>query len=403
MTHLQQAEAWLAAFDAALQKRDAAAAAALFGDEAYWRDIVAFTWNIRTFESHAQIAAVLTATLAAAAPAHWRIESASAAPGDLVEAWLRFETAAGRGRAIVRLKDGKAFTLLTALEELKGFEERKGRTRPVGLQHGLYGRMPVWSETRAAEQAALGHTEQPYCVIVGGGQGGIALGARLKQLGVPTIILETNARAGDSWRKRYRSLVLHDPVWYDHLPYIPFPDNWPVFTPKDKLGDWLEMYVRVMELDYWAHAESPRAPRMTKLPRHGASKSSATGGGSKLRPQQLVFATGAYGPPNEPDLAGRLGVLRRNPAFEPAIRPAATTRARAASSSARKFLAHDVAADLWDFGAEVTMLQRSPTCVVKSETLHGNRPSARSIPKRRSKTASRPRRPISSSPRLPSR
>jgi putative flavoprotein involved in K+ transport len=40
-------------------------------------------------------------------------------------------------------------------------------------------------------------------------------------------------------------------VWYDHLPYLPFPDHWPVFSPKDKIGDWLEMYARVMELNYW--------------------------------------------------------------------------------------------------------------------------------------------------------
>ncbi len=88
-------------------------------------------------------------------------------------------------------------------------------------------------------------------MIIGGGQGGIALGARLRQLGVPTIIVEKNARPGDSWRNRYRTLVLHDPVWYDHLPYIPFPEHWPVFTPKDKMGDWLEMYAKVMELNYW--------------------------------------------------------------------------------------------------------------------------------------------------------
>ena len=88
-------------------------------------------------------------------------------------------------------------------------------------------------------------------MIVGGGQGGIALGARLRQLDVPTIIVERNERPGDSWRKRYKSLCLHDPVWYDHLPYIKFPENWPVFSPKDKIGDWLEMYTKVMELNYW--------------------------------------------------------------------------------------------------------------------------------------------------------
>ena len=55
----------------------------------------------------------------------------------------------------------------------------------------------------------------------GGGQGGIALAARLKRLEVPTIIIEKNERAGDSWRKRYKSLCLHDEIWQNHLPYLP--------------------------------------------------------------------------------------------------------------------------------------------------------------------------------------
>ncbi len=135
-----EAAAWLEHFDAALRRRDAAGAAALFGAEAYWRDIVAFTWNIKTLESGAAIEAMLSATLAAVAPSGWRVESASRASGGLTEAWLRFETAAGRGRAIVRLKEGRAFTLLTTLEELKGFEERQGRTRPLGAEHGVFGR-----------------------------------------------------------------------------------------------------------------------------------------------------------------------------------------------------------------------------------------------------------------------
>ena len=101
----------------------------------------------------------------------------------------------------------------------------------------------------------MGLTRQPYCLIIGGGQGGIILGARLKQLEVPTIIIEKNARPGDSWRNRYKSLCLHDPVWYDHLPYLPFPEHWPIFSPKDKIGDWLEMYTNVMELNYWHSTE----------------------------------------------------------------------------------------------------------------------------------------------------
>ena len=112
-------------------------------------------------------------------------------------------------------------------------------------------------------------------LIIGGGQGGIALGARLRQLGVPTIIVEKNERAGDSWRNRYKSLCLHDPVWYDHLPYIDFPKNWPVFSPKDKIGDWLEMYTKVMELNYWTgdHGQERELGRAPK--RNGTSSSSA--------------------------------------------------------------------------------------------------------------------------------
>jgi cation diffusion facilitator CzcD-associated flavoprotein CzcO len=70
-------------------------------------------------------------------------------------------------------------------------------------------------------------------------------------LGIKTLIVDRENRVGDSWRNRYHQLVLHDPVWFDHLPYIPFPESWPVFTPKDKLGDWFESYVKLLELNVW--------------------------------------------------------------------------------------------------------------------------------------------------------
>ena len=140
-------------------------------------------------------------------------------------------------------------------------------------------------------------------MIIGGGQGGIALGARLKRLGVPTIIVEKNARPGDRWRKRYKSLCLHDPVWYDHLPYLPFPDHWPVFSPKDKIGDWLEMYAKVMELNYWgstlcesAAYDAAKQEWTVKVVRNGKPIT--------LRPKQLVLATGMASVANTPKFPG---------------------------------------------------------------------------------------------------
>ena len=140
-------------------------------------------------------------------------------------------------------------------------------------------------------------------MIVGGGQGGIALGARLRQLGVPTIIVERNERPGDSWRKRYKSLCLHDPVWYDHLPYIKFPENWPVFSPKDKIGDWLEMYTRVMELNYWSSTEAKSA-KYDEEAGEWTVVVERDGADVTLRPKQLVLATGMSGKPNVPEIPG---------------------------------------------------------------------------------------------------
>ena len=255
----QLASSWLADFQTVLERRDIAAAVALFAPESYWRDLVAFTWNICTQESPAAIRTMLQARLAEVQPSAFAIEGEATEAGGVVDAWFTFETAVARGRGHLRLKDGKAWTLLTTMTELKGFEEQTGERRIKGAEHGAQPGRKSWLEKRQHEAATLGFDEQPYVLIVGGGQGGIALGARLRRLGVPTIIVEKNEKPGDSWRKRYKSLCLHDPVWYDHLPYLPFPDHWPVFAPKDKIGDWLEMYSKVMELNYWGGTTARKA------------------------------------------------------------------------------------------------------------------------------------------------
>jgi len=364
----QQAAHWLANLGEALARRELDAALNLFAEACYWRDLAALTWNVKTCEGRAAIRTMLEATLVAAAPAAWAMDGAARSNDGVVDAWFTFETAVGRGRGHVRLRDGKCWTLLTTLRALKGFEERSGPTREPGTVHGALRNRQSWLEQRAQEAAALGVTRQPYCVIIGGGQGGIALAARLRRLNVPTIVVEKNARAGDSWRKRYRSLCLHDPVWYDHMPYLPFPDHWPVFSPKDKMGDWLEMYARVMELDYWAGTECTGA-RYDDAAAEWAVTLRRDGQTLCLRPKQLVLATGMSGMPNLPEIPGaasfegRLCHSSRHPGGE------AWTGKRCVVLGANNS-AHDICADLWEHGAaEVTMVQRSPTIVVRSEAL----------------------------------
>ncbi len=127
---------------------------------------------------------------------------------------------------------------------------------------------------RPTRPQQLGMTEQPYCLIVGGGQNGLQLAARLKRLSVPTLVIDKLEKPGDCWRVRYPSLYLHDPIFLDHFPYLPFPDHWPLYTHKDKMADWLEIYAKVMEIDFWA-TRSVLRHGTTRRRRSGRSWSSA--------------------------------------------------------------------------------------------------------------------------------
>ncbi|KAI9573920.1 hypothetical protein HD554DRAFT_2035056 [Boletus coccyginus] len=106
--------------------------------------------------------------------------------------------------------------------------------------------------------------EEPTIVIVvGGGKSGLDVVARLKMLGINALVVERNQRVGNNWRERYAALCLHDPVWYDHIPYLPFPPSWPVYTPALKLVDWLESYAHSLELNVWTSATVASIQRET--------------------------------------------------------------------------------------------------------------------------------------------
>ena len=204
-------------------------------------------------------------------------------------------------------------------------------------------------------------------MIVGGGQGGIALGARLRRLGVPTIIVEKNDRPGDSWRKRYKSLCLHDPVWYDHLPYLPFPDHWPVFSPKDKLGDWLESYTKIMELNYWTRTTCKNAS-YDETTKEWTVVVDRDGEEVVLKPRQLVLATGMSGVPNVPKIPG-METFKGDLWHSSKHLGGDGYKGKKAVIIGSNNSAHDIAADLWENGADVTILQRSSTHIARSETL----------------------------------
>jgi putative flavoprotein involved in K+ transport len=369
------AEEWLDRLDTALQTPDSATLQELFHPDSHWRDVLALTWRIGTISGGDAVVRALNAHALRAAPKTFRIDPARVAPREVTragtrasEAMFKFETAEGRGNGIVRLVPDaggtlKAWTLLTTLEELKGFEERLGMARPRGEAYSRDFRGPNWLDLR--KSAADYSDRDPDVLVVGGGQAGLSIAARLKQLDVDTLIVDREARIGDNWRKRYHALTLHNQVQVNHLPYMPFPPNWPTYIPKDKLANWFEAYVEAMELNYWTSAEfcggsyDEAAGRWTvTLRRDGTTRT--------LRPKHVVLATGVSGIPNWPDIAGLKdfsGTVLHSSQYD----DGENWKGKRAIVIGTGNSGHDIAQDLYSSGAAVTLVQRSPTLITNIE------------------------------------
>jgi putative flavoprotein involved in K+ transport len=366
----REVAAWLSRFGQLLANGDIEAAAELFLPDSFWRDIVAFTWNIHTAEGQDAIRDMLQTCLGSAKPTAWQANGPARAVEGIVQGTFTFETEVGRGIGVLRLKDGRCWTILTTLAELKGHEETVRHRRPVGLAVNEYhpGR-ESWRERRERDAAEIGVTRQPYCLVVGAGLSGLALGARLKQLNVPTLLIDRLERPSDVWRNRYDTLVTNSPSAADHLPYMPFPDNWPAFPSKDQIANWLDAYASIMELDIWCRTECRRAifdeardEWIVDVVRDGRAMT--------LRPRQLVFATGFFGPPHVPDFPGAAdfaGEQIHSASFR-TVRP---YRGRRCVVIGADVSGHDIAAALWEAGADVTMVQRSPVIIVARDALIG--------------------------------
>src|SRR6202022_1157680 len=131
--------------------------------------------------------------------------------------------------------------------------------------------------------------------VVGGGQSGLSIAARCKQLQIDTLIVDREARIGDNWRNRYHALTLHNQVQVNPLPYMPFPPNWPVYIPKDKLANWFEAYVESMELNYWTGTEFERGTS-DEAEGHGSVGLRRAGDTKRaMHPRHVVMATGVSG------------------------------------------------------------------------------------------------------------
>lgn len=140
----------------------------------------------------------------------------------------------------------RALTLSLTMSSLSQYPELARHNRPHGVTRGI----DTWLDLRRAESSfASPAPTSPQVIIVGAGHSGLMLAARLKRLGVSSLMIAKEKRLGDNWRLRYKSLVLHDPIWANYFPYLKYPDDWPIYIPKDKMAGWQEAYAEIMELN----------------------------------------------------------------------------------------------------------------------------------------------------------
>ncbi|KAJ5450204.1 uncharacterized protein N7458_006653 [Penicillium daleae] len=373
---------WLAALETALSKPATLDIASLFHEESWWRDMLALDWDMRTLHSAAEISQFLGTHQSKARLSGFQIQE----QGKFQPRWEQvvdglswissmffFETAFGRGTGMARLTQGddgywKAYAMYTSLQELKGAEEPLGKRRPEGTTESMLGGLAAgtWIERRERQKEFL--DSEPTVLVVGAGQAGLNMGARLQNLGLSCLLVDKHERIGDNWRKRYRTLVTHDPAEFTHMAYLPFPQNWPQFTPKDKLGDWFEAYASIMELNIWMKTSVTSADYNDDTAQWTVNVTRGDGSKRTLRPRHLVWCTGHSGEVRIPSFPGQdsfKGTLyhgsQHTDASDYDVRGKKVVVVGTGNSG------HDIAQNYYENGADVTMLQRSGTYVITAD------------------------------------
>lgn len=369
---------WLGRFEEALNDNDGDRLGALFHTESHWRDVLAFTWAITTFNGRQDILKPLRANVAAMSPNRFSTgfertppRIARRAGVETIEAIFGFETAFGRARGVVRLVEDpdaagkyKAWTLFTALDDLGGCADAATRAgQPCG-DHVRDFRGPNWLDIR--KSAVEFADRDPAVIVVGAGQAGLSIAAHLTELGIDNLVVDRETRIGNNWRRRYHALTLHNQTHVNHLPFMPFPPNWPTYIPKDKLAGWFESYAESMELNCWTGTELEDGSYDRENGVWTVSLRLADGRTRVMHPRHLVMATGVSGIPNWPEIP-TLECFTGTVMHACQYGDGEDWRGRRAIVIGTGSSGHDIAQDLHSAGADVALVQRSPTMIVNIE------------------------------------
>jgi hypothetical protein len=310
------AAAWLGSLNVALDRQSATAVVDLFTENCYWRDVVAFSWDVQWVHGREGIARVMLADIADLRPRGFVVSEANTGPTrvtrvgrEVIEVFHAFRTNYGSGKGIVRLVADdsspigvRAWTILTTLQCWHGDEPRPAGLRRAGRGFDRTATTQTWAQRRAEIDAF--ENRDPDVLIVGGGQAGVMVATQLGEMGVEALVVDRHSRIGDNWHRRYDFLGLHTQTDLVHFALMPFPDAFAAYLPKDKLAKWFEHYVEALDISYWPNTEFVLGQYDDGTGRWVVTLS-AGGSEARMRLRHMVMAMGTDpGTPNRPRLPG---------------------------------------------------------------------------------------------------
>ncbi|KAJ0426822.1 hypothetical protein BJY00DRAFT_320451 [Aspergillus carlsbadensis] len=314
----------------------------LLHDDSWWRDMLAFDWDFHTLRGRNQITGFVTKHQPRAQMNSIRLVT-GLGQGPVVETpqmgttWVRamfeFETYCGRGIGVVYVTHGdtwKAFAVYTALQDISKFVERVSRKRLEGTVESLPGGLGqrTWSDRR--QMQVKFKDEEPTVLVLGAGQSGLNIGARLRSMGVSCVVIEQNDR----------------------------------YSPKDKLADWFEGYAMAMDLNIWLQSTVTSAVYDDDQRRWSVTVQDSDGE-RVFEPHHIVWCGGQFG-------VEKIRHFPTQPLFQGTIYHSKAHRDAALMSPGGKKVVvvgsgnseHDIAQDFYENGAQVTMIQRGTTYVL---------------------------------------
>ncbi|KAI1261972.1 flavin-containing monooxygenase [Xylariaceae sp. FL1019] len=362
---------WLSKLQLSFDKKSFDDLSGLFLENCWWRDWAGLTWDIRTQHGREAISTYLRgATNQLTAIDSVKSGGLQPALSDIggtiwIQSGFTFRTPHGEGKGLVRLvnigpQEWKAWTVFTQLEQ---FDFKK----KLDVQRDTKTAQP-----RAAKppSAAVGPGDDLPVLIVGAGQSGLMVGARLKSMGIKYLIVDQSDRIGGRWNDRYNTMTMHTPIYSDHYPFVKYPSNWPKWLNKDDLIKFMVHYADLLDLDI------SLSTNVTKIAYDESAKRyqvelKGPNGEQRLSPRQVVLALGLFGDrPNIPDIPGRESFkgLEYHAIKHKSARQVPDLDKKKVAVIGSSTTAHDLAQDFVNCGAkEVTMIQRSPIFSMSSQ------------------------------------